>query len=82
MNIIFDNGDVNGDYFNMNSSTGYVINTHNYIDYTNRRDEISLNIYFREYYGLLDGVDLDNMLPASPPHQYVNMEYNNEHHNS
>ena len=31
-----DNSDVNDDYFFMNSSTGYVINNHNAIDYTKK----------------------------------------------
>ena len=76
MNMSVDNGDDNGDYCYMNSFTGYDINNHNSIDYTKERDEISTNIYLGKN-GLLDGVDIDNMLPASALNQYVNMEYNN-----
>ena len=47
MNIGVDNGDVNGDYFYMNSSTGSVIKNHNLIDYTKKRDKFSTNIYLR-----------------------------------
>ena len=38
MNMSVDNGDVNGDYFYMNSSTGSVIKNHNSIDCTNKID--------------------------------------------
>ena len=76
-----ENGDINGDYCYMNSYTGSVINNQNSIDYTNKRDEISTNKYLRENTGLPDGVDIDDMLPASAPTQYFNTEYNNEHHN-
>ena len=38
INISVDNGDVNYDCCYMNSSTGYVINNHNIIDYKNKRD--------------------------------------------
>ena len=48
MNISVENCDVNGDYYYMNSSTGYVINNHNFIDYTNKRDGIYTNIYLRK----------------------------------
>ena len=46
------NGDVNGDYFYMNNSTVSVINNHNSVDYTHKRDEISSNIYLRGNNGL------------------------------
>ena len=58
MNISVDNSDVNGDYFYMNSSTGFVINNHNYIDYTKKRYEIYSNKYLRENNILTDGVDI------------------------
>ena len=76
-----ENGDVNVDYFYINSSTGNFINNHNYIDYTNRRYEMYTNIYLRENNGLRDGVDIDDMVPESATNQYVNMEYNNENNN-
>ena len=58
MNISVDNGDVNGDFFYMNSSTGYVINNHDYIDYTKKRYEIYAKTYLRENNRLPDGVDI------------------------
>ena len=81
VNISVDNGHFNGDYCYMNSSTGYIINNKNYIDYTNKRYEISTNRNLRGNNGLADGVDIDDMLPESAPNQYVNMRYNDEHHN-
>ena len=65
----------------MNSYTEYAINNHNYIDRKNKLDEISTNRYLRGNIGLLDGVYIDDMLPASAPNQYVNLKYNNEYHN-
>ena len=47
INMSVDNGDVNGDYFYMNSSTGSVIKNHNLIDYTKKRDKFSTDIYLR-----------------------------------
>ena len=44
MNMIVDNGDVNVDYFYINSSNGSVINNQNSIDYLKKIDDI----YFRE----------------------------------
>ena len=58
----------------MNSSTGSVINHHNSIDYTNKRDEISTNRCWRENSGLSYGIDIGDILPASEPNQYFNME--------
>ena len=81
MNMSFDNGGINGDYFYMNSSTGSESNHDNLIDYTKKIDEISTNGCLRENNGLPDGVGIDDMLPASALNQYVNMEYNYEHHN-
>ena len=80
MNMSFYSGDVNGDYFYMNSSNWYVIINHTSVDYTKKRDEISTNKYLRGNNGLLDVIDTDDMLLASVPNQYFNMEYNNEHH--
>ena len=77
MNMSVKNGDVNGDYCYMNISTGSVINNQNSIDYANKRDEISTNIYLRGKNGLPDGVEIDDLLPASTLNQYVNTEYNN-----
>ena len=54
-----------------------VINNHNSVDYTKKRDEISTNIYLRGNNGLLHGVYIDDMLPESSPNQYFSMEYNN-----
>ena len=31
--------------------------------------------------GLPDDIDIDDMLPTSALNKYINMEYNNEHHN-
>ena len=76
-----ENGDINDDYCYMSSSTGCVIKNPNYIDYTNKIYEISTNIYLRENNGWPDGVDIDDMLPESFLNQYINTEYNNEHHN-
>ena len=78
MNV--DNGYVNDDNNNMNSSTGSDINNQNYIDYTKKIYEIYTNRYLRENNGWPDGVDIDDMLPASTLNQHVNMEYNNEHY--
>ena len=39
MNMSVENGDVNGDYCYINSSTGCVIKNHNIIHYTNKIDE-------------------------------------------
>ena len=36
MNMSVENNDVNSDYFYINSSTGYVINNYNSIDYTKK----------------------------------------------
>ena len=46
MNTSFDNGDVNGDYCYINSSTGYDIKNHNSIDCTNKRDKF-LSTYIK-----------------------------------
>ena len=43
MNTSVENGDVNGYYLHMNSYTGSVINNHNSIDYTKKRDGIYTN---------------------------------------
>ena len=77
MNISFDNGDINGDYLYINSSTGSVIRNNNSIEYKNKIDEISTRKDLMGNNGLTDGVDIDNMLPECAPNQYVNMEYNN-----
>ena len=71
---------VNGDYYYINRSTGYESNNHNYIYYTNNRNEISTNRYLMENNGLMDGVGINDMLHASVINQYVNLEYNNKHH--
>ena len=81
MNMSVYNGDDNSDYCYMYSSTGSMIKNHNSIDYTNKIDVISTNKYLRENIGLPDGVYIDDMFPPSAPIQYVNMEYNNKHHN-
>ena len=65
----------------MSSSTVYESKNHNSTYYTKKRDDISTNIYLRGDNGLQDGVDIYYMLPVSTPNQYVDMEYNNEHHN-
>ena len=38
-------------------------------------------IYLRGNDRLPDGVDIDDVSPASALNQYLNMKYNNEHHN-
>ena len=74
MNMSAGNGDFNGDYCYMNSCTGYESKNHKPIGYTKKRDEISNNRYLRENIALLDGVSIDDMLPASALNQYINME--------
>ena len=81
MSMIVDNGDVNGDYCYMNSSNGYFIDNQNLIDYINKIDDFSTNIYLKKNNGLPDVVDIDDMSPASALNQYCNMEYNNVYHN-
>ena len=76
-----DTGYVNGDYFYMNSSTRSIIRNQNSIDYKNDRYEISTNKYWRLYNGSPDGGYIDDILPASAPNKYFNMEYNIKHHN-
>ena len=63
--MIVHNGDINYDYFCMNSSTGSESKNYDFIDYTEKRDEISTKIYLRGNNGLTDVVDIDDMLPAS-----------------
>ena len=65
MNMSVDNGDVNGDYCNMNSSTCSESNNHNSVSYKKKRDEISTNRYLGENHGLLYSVVIDDLLPAS-----------------
>ena len=67
--MIVDNVDVNNDYCYMNSSTGQDINNHNFMDYTKKRDEISTDRYLMKNNGFPDGVDIDDMLPASTLNQ-------------
>ena len=62
-------GDVNGGYCCMNSSTGSESNNHNSIDYRKKRDIIYPNIYVMENNGLLNGVEINFMLPASTLNQ-------------
>ena len=80
MNV--DNVDVNGDYCHMNIFTGSVINNHNIIDLKQKRDKVSTNRYLRGDNGLPHGVDIDDISPVSALNHYVNMEYNNEYHNT
>ena len=49
MNISVENGDVNGYYYYINTSTGYESNNHSYIDYTKKRDKIYINKYIVDY---------------------------------
>ena len=74
-----ENGDTNGDYYYMNSFNGSIINNHNSIEYKNKRDEIAPNRHLRENNGLPDGVDIDDILPASVLNQCVNIKYNNKY---
>ena len=64
---------INGDYCYINIPTVSVIKNNNNIYYTNKRDEISTNRYLRENNGLPYGINIDDMLPAPAPNQYVNM---------
>ena len=48
MNMNIDNGDVNGDYCHINSSTGPVINNNNPIYLKKKRDKFSTKIYLGE----------------------------------
>ena len=77
MNTSVENGDINGDYFYINSSMGSVINNHNYIDYTKKRYEIFTNRQLIENIVLTDGVEIHDMLPESALNKYVNIKYNN-----
>ena len=74
MNTSVENGDVNGEYCLINSSTGYESKNHNTIDYTKKRDELSTNRYLMENNGLPDCVGIDVMLTESSINQYFNME--------
>ena len=80
INASIDNFDVNGDYCYMKSSTVSVIINHISIDYTNKIDGISTNMYLMENNGLPYGVDVDDVLPASAPNKYGNIKYNYENH--
>ena len=82
MNSSVYNGVVNGYYCYMNNYTEFLINNHNYSDYTKKIDEFStdIGVYLRENNGLQYGVDIGGMLSASAPNKNANMEYNNEHH--
>ena len=75
--MIFDNGDVNVDYFYMNIVTVSVINNHKYVDYTQKIYEIYINRYLRGNNELPDCVDIYDMSPVSVHNQYSDMEYNN-----
>ena len=81
MNMSVDNGDVNGDYFYMDSSTRYESNDQSSFDYTKKRDEIYINRCLIEHNGWPYSARIDVMLPASMLNQYDNMECNNKHHN-
>ena len=48
MNMSVENGDTNGDYYYMNSSTVSVIKNNSLINYTKKSDVISTYIYLRE----------------------------------
>ena len=75
------NSYVNGDYCYMNISTGYESKNYNYIDYINKRDEMSANIYLMGNNGFPDGVGIGVILTGSAPNQYSNIEYNNKINN-
>ena len=77
MNMIVDNGDTNGYYCYMNSSTRSIMMNQNYIYYTYKRDEIYTIKYLRGNNGLSEVLDIYDMLPVSALNQYANMEYNN-----
>ena len=81
MKIIVDNGGFNSDYCYMKSYTRSESKNQDSIEYTKKRDEISTNICLLENNRLPDGIGIDYMLPAYALYQYVNMEYNNWHHN-
>ena len=72
-NMSVDNGDVNGEYFYMNSSTGSEFKNHSYIEYTKKIDEMYTNKCIMKNNGLTDGVGIDDMLPTSILNQCVNM---------
>ena len=76
-----ENGDNNGDFCYVNSSTGSESNNHNSVDSTKKIYEISTNIYLMENNGLPDVLVIDDMLSASALNHYSNMDYNNEPHN-
>ena len=62
----------------MDSYTGTESKNNNSIDHKKKRDKISTNRYLMENNGLLDGLGIAVMLPASILNQYSNMEYNND----
>ena len=64
-----------------NIHTVYESKNHSSVYSTNKSDENTPNRSEIENTGLQNGVDIDVMLAASKLRQYVNMEYNNEHHN-
>ena len=72
-----ENGDINGGYCYMNSSTESEENNHNSVDSTNKRDEISTNRSVMENNGLTDSVGIGFMFPAYTLNQYANKEYKN-----
>ena len=73
MNTCVYNGDINGVYCYMNTSTRYESNDHNFIYYTNRRDKHSTNIYVKGNNGLLDGVAIHIILSAPTLKTYFNI---------
>ena len=77
INMGVENGDVNGGYCYINSSTGSESNNHNSIYSTKIRDKTSPNISEMENNRLPDGVGIDIMLPEYTLNKYDNMKYNN-----
>ena len=73
MNMSVEHGDVDDYYCYTNSSIGFESKNHNCIDYKNKRNDISTNIYLMENNGLTDDIGIDDMLPASALNQYSNM---------
>ena len=74
MNWGVKNVDVSGSNCYMNSHTLSEANSHNYIDYTKKRDLNAPNLSTMKNTGLHDGFDFDVIFPASKINQYSNME--------
>ena len=79
MNGCDESGDVSDRHCFMNIHTLSEAHNCNSVYSTKKRYGKFLNVSKMEDTVLQDGVDIDAMLSASTPHQYANMEYNNDY---